>query len=305
MAALADPAQERGVQATEVAAAGAESLDAGAGVACERAPVRSCEDAGQARGQVRLALAEKGVDFVSREVDLIGGGQHDPAYVKLNPNHVVPTLVHDGVPCIESTLINEYVDEAFDGPALRPADARGRHRVRLWAKYLDEAIHPAAPIVTFVMGPRQLPLQQPAEVRDANVAAIPDPRERAERRSVIEHGIHAPEFLGAFGRMLDLLDRIEATVAEHPWLSGDAFGLADAAAFPYVLRLEHLAMAPLLAADRRPGVAGWYARVMARPSYETAVAAWVPEFVVQVMRANGDALWPEIEALPADASAGA
>jgi hypothetical protein len=43
--------------------------------------------------KVRLVLAEKKLDFVSHEIDLIAGGQHDPEYVKLNPNHVVPTLV--------------------------------------------------------------------------------------------------------------------------------------------------------------------------------------------------------------------
>ena len=67
--------------------------------------------------KVRLVLAEKGLEFVSHEVDLLGGAQHDPEYVKLNPNHVVPTLVHDGTTLIESTLINEYLDEAFPDDA--------------------------------------------------------------------------------------------------------------------------------------------------------------------------------------------
>ena len=51
--------------------------------------------------KVRLVLAEKGLEFESREIDLIGGGQHDPEYVKLNPNHVVPTLIHDDAVLIE------------------------------------------------------------------------------------------------------------------------------------------------------------------------------------------------------------
>jgi glutathione S-transferase len=59
--------------------------------------------------KVRIVLGEKGLEWKSHDVDLAGGGQHDPAYVKLNPNHVVPTLVHDGRALIESTLINEYL----------------------------------------------------------------------------------------------------------------------------------------------------------------------------------------------------
>ena len=64
--------------------------------------------------KVRLALAEKQLEYESRDVDLIGGAQHDPEYVKLNPYHVVPTLVHDGGVFIESTA----------GPTCRPLAAR-------------------------------------------------------------------------------------------------------------------------------------------------------------------------------------
>ena len=70
--------------------------------------------------KVRLALAHKGVEFESHEIDLLGGGQHDPDYVKLNPNHVVPTLVDDGTVLIESTLINEFVNDRFSEPAMLP-----------------------------------------------------------------------------------------------------------------------------------------------------------------------------------------
>ncbi|MDP6377855.1 MAG: glutathione S-transferase family protein [Pseudomonadales bacterium] len=70
--------------------------------------------------KVGLVLAHKKLKFTSREIDLIGGAQHDPEYVKLSPNHVVPTLVHDDHVLIESTLINEYLDEAFPDTAMRP-----------------------------------------------------------------------------------------------------------------------------------------------------------------------------------------
>jgi glutathione S-transferase len=102
--------------------------------------------------KVRLVLAEKGLDFVSHEIDLLSGGQHDPEYVKLNPNHVVPTLVHDGAVLIESTLINEYLDETFRDTPMRPADPRGRYAARLWTKRLDEKVHAATAVVTFAVG---------------------------------------------------------------------------------------------------------------------------------------------------------
>jgi glutathione S-transferase len=252
--------------------------------------------------KVRLVLAEKNLDFVSHEVDLMSGAQHDPEYVKLNAKHVVPTLVHDGAVLIESTLIDEYLDDAFPHPPMRPADPRERYAARLWTKRLDDDVHAATAVVTFAIGPRSVLLQQPREMREANIEAIPDPRERTARRSVIEHGVEAPEFAGAFGKMLNLLNDVDAALASGGWLSGSAFGLADAAILPYVLRLDHLAMTPLLSRAARPALADWYERSRARPSFKTAVAAWIPDFALEILRTNGAAVWPQIEALAARAS---
>ncbi len=180
--------------------------------------------------KVRLVLAEKGLAFESREVNLVTGEQHAADYVKLNPSHVVPTLIHDGRVLIESSLIDEYLDEAFPETPLRPADAAGRHAMRLWVKRIDEKVHPAAGTVTYAIVGRAALMLQPPEVREANLASIPDPDRRAARRSVIERGVEAPEFAGALRHFLDLLDAMEASLAPGGWLSGAAFGLADAAA---------------------------------------------------------------------------
>ena len=70
--------------------------------------------------KVRITLREKGLDWDAIRVDLFASEQYDPKYLKLNPKGVVPTLVHDGVPVIESTLICEYLDETFPDPPLAP-----------------------------------------------------------------------------------------------------------------------------------------------------------------------------------------
>ena len=62
--------------------------------------------------KVRLVLAEKSVPWDGIYVDILRGDQFDPGYVKLNPKAVVPTLVHDGKPVGESSVINEYIDAA-------------------------------------------------------------------------------------------------------------------------------------------------------------------------------------------------
>jgi glutathione S-transferase len=244
--------------------------------------------------KVRLVLAEKGLEYESRDVDLIGGGQHDPEYVKLNPNHVVPTIVHDGGVFIESTLINEYLEDAFPDPPLRPADAAGRHAMRLWTKRIDE-LHPNAGVITFGIGARPMILQRTPEEIEASIEEIPDPRRRALRRSVIEHGVKAPGFGDAVRAFARVLDQMQADLTTRTWLAGDRFSLADAAALPYVMRLDHLAMTPLV--DARPGVADWYARVRARPSFEIAVASVLPQFVIDMFRNNGAAVWSDVQSL--------
>jgi glutathione S-transferase len=247
--------------------------------------------------KVRLVLAEKGLAFESHEVNLMLGEQNAPEYVLLNPNRVVPTLTHDGRVLIESSLIIKYLDDAFPDPPMRPTDALGRYEVDSWLLHADAALHPAAPTVTFAIGPRKAILQQPEEVREANIAGIQDPIQRLVRRSVIEHGVRAPEFAGALRVFLDTLDRMEATLADRAWLSGDRFGLADATLLPYVLRLEHLAMDPVLDRSARPQVADWLSRLKALPSYATAVEAWLLLPGVEMMRSNGKEAWPEVEPL--------
>ena len=82
--------------------------------------------------KVRITLAEKKLEWEAREVDLFKSEQYDPEYLKLNPKGVVPTLIHEGRPINESTLICEYLDEVFPDPPLIPEDPYQRTQVRLW-----------------------------------------------------------------------------------------------------------------------------------------------------------------------------
>lgn len=247
--------------------------------------------------KVRLVLEEKGLEWKGHDIDLLSGGQHDAAYVKMNPNHVVPTLVHDGSVLIESTLINEYLEDVFPEVPMRSEDPVERHAGRLWMKRIDEKVHPAASIVTYAIGPRKLMMSQPEEVREANIAAIPDPVKRAERRSVLDHGVQAPEFESALAAFLDLFDAMDASLEKGGWLSGSGFGLADAGVLPYVQRLDHLGMGALLTEEARPGLHDWFARVRERRCYEKAITSWVPEAVIALFSSNGAEVWPEVEKL--------
>jgi maleylacetoacetate isomerase/maleylpyruvate isomerase len=95
--------------------------------------------------RVRVALALKGVKLDQPEipVDILQGRQFDEAYRKLNPQSVVPALIVDGgPPLFQSMAILEYLEETHPKPALLPADARGRARVRGLAQICVSDGHP-------------------------------------------------------------------------------------------------------------------------------------------------------------------
>src|SRR5918912_1747058 len=69
--------------------------------------------------KVRVVLAEKGLDYKEHLMTL-RGDQFDPAYMKLNPNAVVPTLIHDGNVILESSVILYYLEDAFPEKPLMP-----------------------------------------------------------------------------------------------------------------------------------------------------------------------------------------
>jgi glutathione S-transferase len=98
--------------------------------------------------KVRIALAEKRLSYQEHLMTL-GGDQFDPSYMKLNPNAVVPTLIHDGQPIIESSVILYYLDEAFPEKPLMPEAPLARAKVRLFNKLIDEYVHNSCMILTF------------------------------------------------------------------------------------------------------------------------------------------------------------
>ena len=71
--------------------------------------------------KVRIVLAEKGLEWKDHRIE---SGEHLQDWcLKLDPNGVVPTLVHDGVPVIDSPVICEYLDEVFPEASTTPPSA--------------------------------------------------------------------------------------------------------------------------------------------------------------------------------------
>jgi glutathione S-transferase len=138
--------------------------------------------------KVRIALREKG-QAATEHLLTLQGDQNHPSYLKLNPNGVVSTLVHDGKVVLESSLILYYLDEAFPDPPLMPKSAFERHRVRQYNKLVDEYVHNSCTIVTFATAFRPRFLKMPREQWLAEINKAPLKRRAEYKRSVIEFGL--------------------------------------------------------------------------------------------------------------------
>jgi maleylacetoacetate isomerase len=93
--------------------------------------------------RVRIALNLKGLAYQETMVDIDAGDQYVPAYKAINPQSAVPSVfVDDGPPLTQSLAIIEYLEEVYPLPALLPADARGRARVRALALLFAADHHP-------------------------------------------------------------------------------------------------------------------------------------------------------------------
>lgn len=94
--------------------------------------------------RVRLALGFKRLNYTPKCIHLIhAGGEHrQPAYLELNPQALVPTLIHQGQVLTQSLAIIEYLDECFPQIPLLPDSPLARARARAIAQAIACDIAP-------------------------------------------------------------------------------------------------------------------------------------------------------------------
>jgi glutathione S-transferase len=250
--------------------------------------------------KVRIALAEKGQDWEGHHLNLRARDQHKPEYMKLNPNGVVPTIVHDGRVVIESAVINEYIDDVFGGTPLRPDNAYDRARMRMWTKQLDEGLHAASATISACIAFRYqfMDGKTDEQIRETLNGYI-DPAKRARMSENVLDGVKSSFFLAGIRRVRKMLDDMDARLKTDAWLAGETYSLADIAVTPYVTRVDHLQLGGQIKA--RPALADWYDRIRARPSYDAALTKFfLPDFV-SLMAEKGAIHREEVEDIMAGA----
>ena len=219
--------------------------------------------------KVRLCLAEKKLPFEEIKLDLGAGKDHlKPDYLKLNPNGVVPTLVDDGRPITNSSVICEYLDERYPDVRLTPDDLVERARMRAWMRFLEEVPTAAVRVPSFNMAflprfaglDRDRFLEEQADIR---------PLRKHFYRRMGPSGFKKEDVEASLEQLGNTWTRMEKALVEGPWLLGARYSLADIVVTPLIDRMWDLGYAPLWEA-KHPRVAEWYERIRARPAYRDA-----------------------------------
>ena len=93
--------------------------------------------------RTRIALSLKGVSYETPQVQLVQREQFSPAYLAINPQARVPSLVlDDGSTLIQSPAIIEWLEEVYPEPPFLPREPLARARVRGMAALIGCDIHP-------------------------------------------------------------------------------------------------------------------------------------------------------------------
>jgi len=249
--------------------------------------------------KVRIALRAKGLEWTAIEVDLFRSEQYDPKYLKLNPKGVVPTLVHDGKPVIESTLICEYLDEAFPDPPLMPADPWSRTRMRLWSKMVDEGLHEGVTEISFSAMFRERMKNMTPESRETRFRNIGDPRRRDRFMSTYELGVKSPFVLHGIAAYERAFKLLEDTLAEGgPWIMGRHATLADVNLMPYAARLDYLGLLGVWI-DGRKRARDWWAMAREWPAFKSGLSGLLTKAELDEMHTHGPKIRADVAALRA------
>jgi glutathione S-transferase len=179
---------------------------------------------------------EKGVSY-----ELVPFETNSPEHLSLHPFGKMPVLKHGAAVIYETLAIAHYIDRAFDGPALQPADALGQANVLRWISIVNSYVFPT---MNRFMKERLVKGSWGFEPDEAFIAA-------AQAPLTLQVGL------------------IDEAVTKGGYLVGDRLTLADSFLLPNLLFFSLTAEGRWLL-ERARHARGWLERMMARPSYRAS-----------------------------------
>ena len=217
-------------------------------------------------GKPMLALAEKGVEFESHYIDLLKFDQHQPEYLKINPDGTIPAMVHGDRVLIESTPMMEYVDDAFDGPPLKPTDPKERWRMRWWMRFFDAYFGPSLSMIGWSVFVGPAVRQRPKEELEAAIARIPLESRRIAWRKAMFNEFGEAELAESRRRVQFCTGVLEDHLSRHRVdrrqdVTRSATSTASISAMPCRCRSPTTATT-----QKTPHIMEWLRRIYERPA---------------------------------------
>lgn len=236
--------------------------------------------------KVRMLLCEKGVDWTTQRLDLRRGDQFDPEYLKINPNGVVPSIVHDEHVVIESSLILQYLDEALS-PELQftPQNVYNRYKCRRWMQIIDCKLHLQIAVLSIGIAFRHDLAHKSSDELQAHLASIPNPILREIWTGACQSGTSDPRFLGALKDWVSAIGNLESQLRASTWSAGEILSLSDFSLLPYIVRLDHLGILEVLLPERK-NLQRWYTALQSRESFYRTFVDAVPQEKVERVKAS-------------------
>lgn len=231
-----------------------------------------------------IALFEKGLEFKSIYVNLLTFEQHEPWFVKINPNGQVPVLVHNGAVITESTVINEYLEDVFPEVPLRPADPVARAHMRIWSKFVDEYFCPALSMIGWHTMVRKIAQSIEKDELAKLLERIPLEEQRKKWATVAGESFTEEQLADSRRKIGVSIQRLEALLAKSPWIAGPEYSLADVNSYSMVAGVPRL-FPDLMNADNAGRSLEWLERMTARPAVQKALN--MPNLVPETLRTFG------------------
>ena len=183
-------------------------------------------------------LEEKGAQFEFELVDLAKRQQKAPEHLARHPFGVIPVLEDDGFAMYESRAIMRYLDRRLPGVSLTPTDAHAFGRMEQFISIEQSYFSgPALDVLKVTWGREGYGPEQVAIARPLIERAV----------AVASHQL-----------------------ANHEFLAGAQFSLADISWMPYVAGLAATEFKELVLGQ--PAFTAWWQRVSSRPGWQRVVS---------------------------------
>jgi glutathione S-transferase len=192
--------------------------------------------------KVRICLAEKEVEWVDHPLISRNHDHLSDWYLKLNPNGVVPTLIHDGRSIFESSVIIQYLDQIFPQSPLMPTDPYTQAQLRSWLAFVDLVTTPAVRYPSFQFGGLLLKFQNMSD-EDFYAKSAGRPTKSGFYKKMDKmKGFPDEDIAESLNDIRKTAARMDALFDAYggPWLFGEQYTLGDIAVAPLMDRMEDL-----------------------------------------------------------------